>query len=288
MGAVSFSQTVIIDRPQTSNGLISSYWDNDEAGVYSADYFVLENAVQVSSITFYGFTVLNDMQLPLDGLALDFNLFIFNNDGGIPQGNPEDAGTAVLALANVDLAHVEIDGGAMGMSSNLTIDVTAANGGQEVVLPAGEYWVSAFPTIEMSDPMWYWLGSTVNLPYPSVLIDPDDLFGDGMTDWTEISTLIDEDFPSFSWTMMGEEMLSTENNVLAGVSIYPNPSTDVLNISAPANVDVESVTLYDVLGKSVNADFNNGTVNISALANGIYVLQVKTSEGILTQKVVKN
>ncbi|HZW78545.1 MAG TPA: T9SS type A sorting domain-containing protein [Flavobacteriaceae bacterium] len=176
----------------------------------------------------------------------------------------------------------------MGMSSNLTIDVTAANGGQEVVLPAGEYWVSAFPTIEMSDPMWYWLGSTVNLPYPSVLIDPDDLFGDGMTDWTEISTLIDEDFPSFSWTMMGEEMLSTENNVLAGVSIYPNPSTDVLNISAPANVDVESVTLYDVLGKSVNADFNNGTVNISALANGIYVLQVKTSEGILTQKVVKN
>src|SRR5690606_15134407 len=261
VGAVSFSQTVIIDRPQTSNGLISSYWDNDEAGVYSADYFVLENAVQVSSITFYGFTVLNDMQLPLDGLALDFNLFIFNNDGGIPQGNPEDAGTAVLALANVDLAHVEIDGGAMGMSSNLTIDVTAANGGQEVVLPAGEYWVSAFPTIEMSDPMWYWLGSTVNLPYPSVLIDPDDLFGDGMTDWTEISTLIDEDFPSFSWTMMGEEMLSTENNVLAGVSIYPNPSTDVLNISAPANVDVESVTLYDVLGKSVNADFNNGTVN---------------------------
>lgn len=78
------------------------------------------------------------------------------------------------------------------------------------------------------------------------------------------------------------------NEVLAGnVSVYPNPSSDVFNVQLPSNVVVNSSSLVDVLGKTTGVVYSNGQMNVSALAPGVYFLNLDTNFGSYTQKVVK-
>lgn len=82
--------------------------------------------------------------------------------------------------------------------------------------------------------------------------------------------------------------VASVNNVLQGnVAVYPNPTTDVFNIQLPSNVVVNSSSLVDVLGKTTGITYSNGTMNVSALAPGVYFLNLETNMGTYTQKVVK-
>jgi hypothetical protein len=84
-----------------------------------------------------------------------------------------------------------------------------------------------------------------------------------------------------------EQPLSVNDNLLAQVSIYPTPAIDVINIKTPASMEINEVLLFDLQGRNTGAVFSNGTVNVSGLSRGVYMLTVNTSEGTLTQKVVK-
>ena len=81
--------------------------------------------------------------------------------------------------------------------------------------------------------------------------------------------------------------LSVGSQTLSQVSIYPTPAVDVINISTPASMEINQVMLYDLQGRNTGAVFTDGTVNVSGLSRGVYMLTVETSEGTLTQKVVK-
>lgn len=88
--------------------------------------------------------------------------------------------------------------------------------------------------------------------------------------------------------IVGDEAeLSLNDHLLSQVAVYPNPAVDVINVNVPSGVQIESATLVDVLGKNTGATISNGTINVSELAKGIYMLSVKTTAGTLTQKVVK-
>lgn len=78
------------------------------------------------------------------------------------------------------------------------------------------------------------------------------------------------------------------NEVLAGnVAVYPNPTTDVFNVQLPSNVVVNASSLVDVLGKTTGVVYSNGQMDVSALAPGVYFLNLDTNFGAYTQKVVK-
>lgn len=68
-------------------------------------------------------------------------------------------------------------------------------------------------------------------------------------------------------------------NEISGLTIYPNPlSGNVLNITSANNFDM-NVAVYDMVGKQVlNTKVVNGTVNVSGLNAGIYMVKV-TEEG---------
>mgnify|MGYP003629800729 CR=1 FL=1 len=87
--------------------------------------------------------------------------------------------------------------------------------------------------------------------------------------------------------LVGEEVLSVNDNLSSQVSVYPNPATDVINIKTPSNIQVTGATLYDLLGKNTGIVFANGQVDVSGLSRGVYMLTVDTNEGSLTQKIVK-
>lgn len=82
-------------------------------------------------------------------------------------------------------------------------------------------------------------------------------------------------------------LLGVEDNLLSGVSVYPNPTSAVFNINLPKGVEVISSSLVDVMGKTTGVTYSNGQMDVSSLAKGVYFLNIKTNQGVVTQKVVK-
>ncbi|GER59769.1 T9SS type A sorting domain-containing protein [Patiriisocius marinus] len=287
-GAVA--QTVVIDRPADSTqGLISSNGDND-AGVFCAELIELDSDVVLGTIAVEGFS---STGLALEPSMSGLDFFIYEDDGDVPASNPSFAGEALVDLPGIAVGGGGFDffdDGAGGVPNNFRINVTAANGGTQVTLPAGNYWVVVAPAgagDSAGDVRWNWLG---NLGSPSsvepYLIDTDDLFGAGATNWTNIAGLIGEAFPALNVTVT-DEALGLGDNDLTGVAVYPNPAQDVLNVTLPSNVEVNSATLIDVLGKTTGASLENGQMNIADLAAGVYILNLDTNLGSFSQKVIK-
>lgn len=80
----------------------------------------------------------------------------------------------------------------------------------------------------------------------------------------------------------GVNEIGTSNPII----IFPNPAKDVLNINAAQKI--ESVKLLNVFGQMIlnNAvNGNNITISTSALADGVYYLQIETAEGIVSRKI---
>lgn len=285
VAAIGFAQNTVVDRfPDNSTGLISTLGD-DGTGVYCADYFVLDEDTTLGEITIFGLASNPPMGIFVEG----FNIYIYNNVADLPDGQPEEPGTGVLELGEIDPSNYTMMED--GQYVDFTVRVTDANGGQQVTLPAGEYWIAAFPNV-IGGPAdagrWNWFGSVSSAPANEPqLIDPADLFGAGATWWMAVSDLIGEPFPSFAWKMTDEERLSVGDNFAEMVSVYPNPATDVININLPASVEVVSSSLVDILGKTTGVTYQNGQMNIGALAQGVYFLNLETNQGSFTQKIVK-
>ena len=74
---------------------------------------------------------------------------------------------------------------------------------------------------------------------------------------------------------------SINENVANKFNLFPNPAQDVLHIEGI----FESIEIYDVFGKLVFASDNKSEVNISALANGSYYVNILTSNSVINKKV---
>ncbi len=111
--------------------------------------------------------------------------------------------------------------------------------------------------------------STTTTTTTSVPNRPDDDFDDDFVSGTVSSVIGDNTL---------EEM----------VSIYPNPVRDVIYIDAPLNRPV-SVTIINMLGQVVYQknynSFHQTQVEVSHLHKGIYLLEIKTDNKSLIQKI---
>ncbi len=87
------------------------------------------------------------------------------------------------------------------------------------------------------------------------------------------------------------EVLSTNTFLSEKFNLFPNPASDVVNISNSENRIVNKVDVYDVTGKLINTQkFSNESeiqLNVEALSSGTYLLHLQTNEGIAVKKLVK-
>ncbi|NND88860.1 MAG: T9SS type A sorting domain-containing protein, partial [Flavobacteriaceae bacterium] len=109
---------------------------------------------------------------------------------------------------------------------------------------------------------------------------------------TGATTLIGEWNPGVvsqvAWASVGNALnLGVEENLLAEVSVYPNPASDVINVRVPNGVEIQNVTVYDLLGKDTGLRIVNGQIDINELSRGVYMVNIQTTAGTLTEKVVK-
>lgn len=80
-------------------------------------------------------------------------------------------------------------------------------------------------------------------------------------------------------------ILSSDSFVLENFNIYPNPTTDIINIELKENLTLEKVLIYNTSGQLVKETFEK-TINVSGFAKGIYNVQVLTNHGKATKKVI--
>ncbi|MBA5792931.1 T9SS type A sorting domain-containing protein [Flavobacterium sp. xlx-214] len=75
-----------------------------------------------------------------------------------------------------------------------------------------------------------------------------------------------------------------ENNIL-GLNIFPNPATDIINITSNSNLE-KNVQLFDLTGKKVLDTTVVSEMNVSSLNAGIYVAKITEAGKTATRKIV--
>jgi len=86
-------------------------------------------------------------------------------------------------------------------------------------------------------------------------------------------------------------VLSADNFLAAKFNLYPNPASNLVNITNNENMVVEQVMVYDITGKLISTQVFNEQAEIQLkvanLASGTYMLHLQTNEGIAVKKLVK-
>ncbi len=76
---------------------------------------------------------------------------------------------------------------------------------------------------------------------------------------------------------------------LIGVTLYPNPTSDVLNIDKGSNASLE-ITITNSVGGIVHQSHTQNqmtTINMAKMATGMYVVTLKNELGVKVERVVK-
>ncbi len=84
-----------------------------------------------------------------------------------------------------------------------------------------------------------------------------------------------------------ETVLATDE-VLAkteGISIYPNPTTDFINIKSSNKI--KKIEVYDIAGRNMNFKLEGNQVDIRDLQSGSYLLNIETNGRNYTEKFMK-
>ncbi|RMB58523.1 T9SS C-terminal target domain-containing protein [Dokdonia sinensis] len=79
--------------------------------------------------------------------------------------------------------------------------------------------------------------------------------------------------------------LSIAESNIVGLSVYPNPATDVLTISTALNAE-KAVVVFDITGKKVIDTKTSGVLNVNNLQAGVYIMQITEGEATATAKLV--
>ena len=76
--------------------------------------------------------------------------------------------------------------------------------------------------------------------------------------------------------LVQENALSTNENTIADMAVYPNPTRGEIIVESNKILNVE--TVYNLLGQPMDGFFQtNNTINIASLEDGVYFLKIKDS-----------
>ena len=71
-------------------------------------------------------------------------------------------------------------------------------------------------------------------------------------------------------------------------SVYPNPSSNLINLKSLEKNDEYMISIFDIFGKKIIHNLKNPKqIDISSLANGQYILKIESEEGTINEKLLK-
>lgn len=87
--------------------------------------------------------------------------------------------------------------------------------------------------------------------------------------------------------LLAAQTLSVENNfVKNGISIYPNPVNNMLNIKG--DVEIDNASIFDLSGRMIQTLKNSAKfIDVSTLQSGVYILELTSNNQKFAQKFIK-
>ena len=87
-----------------------------------------------------------------------------------------------------------------------------------------------------------------------------------------------------------EDITGVNDNYMTDANVYPNPVKDRLYIET--STLIQSIEVYDVYGRlqvtKTPSHQSDLSVDVSDLNSGIYFVKVKTEEGNIVKRIIKN
>ncbi len=186
-----------------------------------------------------------------------------------------------IASCMADITVVDLLGPELTCPADQTVD--PGQGNLFYVLP--DYFATGEATAEdnCTDPV------TITSQSPAV--------GTPLPDGTHTITLTAEDeygnVSTCSFELTVESVLGVDSNSLdAGIALYPNPTTSIVNLVNSTNISLEKMMIYDINGKLVSqVDLrtmqSQKAVDVSALASGVYVVQISGDNASTVKRLIK-
>ena len=278
------SSAVLYDQPVSStNGIVSDVLSNGKFVVVGDD-FTLSQAANAAKINISGFQSQGNLATLIKGVIL----YIYTDNGGKPSGIPGDANPYVAKI-DVNAPSSAYTISSSTTSYTFTVDLEAALGHSVALQANTKYWLVFAPKVNLTAytnaTRWNWFTGTV-VGTKAKLVDPQDAFGAGATDWTNISGLTGN-------AVFDGLAFSIESPALGVGEIYNSvkditvaQDTDQLFIFAK-NQKVQSSDIFSADGKKV-ISAKGDRINISTLPKGTYIINVATTEGkTLSTKFIK-
>ena len=107
--------------------------------------------------------------------------------------------------------------------------------------------------------------------------------------WGNMDIEAGEEAWLFFQNYIDANLLNTSlSTIEKNIHLYPNPSSHLIQIETLESLEIIEINLYNTLGVNQKIKLSDETIDLSYLNNGIYILIIKTSEGIQTKKIIKN
>ena len=83
--------------------------------------------------------------------------------------------------------------------------------------------------------------------------------------------------------------VSVKENQLLAVNIFPNPASNILNITIPTFADVADLNLYNISGQVIlktKLETGKNQIQISEIPSGVYFVEIKIDGIIIRKKII--
>jgi len=260
---VGFSQLYEQTANLDINGIVSNYYTDLDTVVSSSDDFIVpaNDIWDLTSVTVHGFR--NGSGVTMDSVKVE----IFNDNAASP-------GSSLFS----DIFMVTIP--APQSDTALTFTFPAVN------LTEGTYWLSVTGYAPGAS-RWNWSSVTSAHGAVAMLIDVDDYFSAGATNWTVMSGL-GLAFTDLAFSVDGNKYaVGVEENMSEKLVIFPNPVVNQLNLKNIDLTTVNSIKIYNTNGQVVENMPIESQLNLSQLAVGTYLVEVVTEKGIMRKSFIK-
>lgn len=101
----------------------------------------------------------------------------------------------------------------------------------------------------------------------------------------------DQDILLLDDVLLTQTALATDQFAASHFSVFPNPATNVVNVSGKNNTQITGVSISDLNGRVVkqsSATLATVQIDINDLAKGVYMMNITSNEGTGTKKIIKN
>ncbi|HMI06598.1 MAG TPA: FG-GAP-like repeat-containing protein, partial [Flavobacterium sp.] len=105
-----------------------------------------------------------------------------------------------------------------------------------------------------------------------------------------VDTILNPSSNQNLFVLEGSSVLGVDQMTNSDFSVFPNPTSDVLNIKSSNNAaNITNAQVFDLSGRVVlSSDASNNTVDVKSLSTGSYIISLKDAEGRqFTKKFIK-